>query len=110
MMLYQCIKHVMLLVVPMMYWCTMLLVLVLVTMLHRCATKRLLHFLHRALLDGLHISKQAPPIRPFVAFLQKTLRETDIGQKFFGNVARAETVKNVLQEAGLITLQSPMTC
>jgi pimeloyl-ACP methyl ester carboxylesterase len=27
------------------------------------------------------------------------LRTTDIGKKFFGNVARAETVKNVLREA-----------
>jgi hypothetical protein len=31
--------------------------------------------------------------------LQTTLRTTDIGKKFFGNVARAETVKNVLREA-----------
>ena len=38
-------------------------------------------------------------IKPFVAILQKTLRTTDIGQKFFKNVARAETVKNILKEA-----------
>ena len=50
-------------------------------------------------LRGLHITKQPDIIKPFVAILQKTLRTTEIGQKFFKNVARAETVKNILKEA-----------
>lgn len=50
-------------------------------------------------LRGLHIKKQPELIKPFVKILQNTLRTTDIGQKFFKNVARAETVKNILKEA-----------
>ena len=50
-------------------------------------------------LRGLHVKKQPAPIKPFVKALQKVLRTTDIGQKFFGNVAQAKTVKNILKEA-----------
>ena len=50
-------------------------------------------------LRGLHTSKQPALAKPFIKALQTTLRTTDIGQKFCGNVARAETVKNVLKEA-----------
>ena len=38
-------------------------------------------------------------MRPFVAALQHVLRETQIGQAFFGSVARPQTVKNILREA-----------
>ena len=47
-------------------------------------------------------SKQPELIKPFVKILQNTLRTTDIGQKFFKNVARAETVKNILKEAAIL--------
>jgi len=50
-------------------------------------------------LRGLHISKQSPMIKPFVKGLQTVLRTTTIGQSFFGNIARAQTVKNILKEA-----------
>jgi pimeloyl-ACP methyl ester carboxylesterase len=50
-------------------------------------------------LRGLHVTKQPAFAKPFIKALQTTLRTTDIGKKFFGNVARAETVKNVLREA-----------
>jgi pimeloyl-ACP methyl ester carboxylesterase len=50
-------------------------------------------------LRGLHITKQPVIIRPFVAALQRTLRETSIGRQFFGSVAKARTVKNILKEA-----------
>lgn len=38
-------------------------------------------------LRGLHVERQAPWQRPLVAALQRTLRETSIGQAFFANVA-----------------------
>jgi hypothetical protein len=41
-------------------------------------------------LRGLHVTKQPALARPFIAALQSTLRETDIGRKFFGNVAREQ--------------------
>jgi len=44
-------------------------------------------------LRGLHVSKQPALAKPFIKLLQTTLRTTDVGRKFFGNVARAETVK-----------------
>jgi len=50
-------------------------------------------------LRGLHITKQPPFARPFVKALQRTLRETAIGKSFFGSVAKARTVKNILKEA-----------
>ena len=50
-------------------------------------------------LRGLHVKKQPAMIKPFVKALQTTLRTTDIGKKFFGNVAQAKTVKNILKEA-----------
>jgi len=50
-------------------------------------------------LRGLHVSKQPALAKPFIKLLQTTLRTTDVGRKFFGNVARAETVKSVLREA-----------
>lgn len=46
----------------------------------------------------LHVSKQAPFARPFVKAFQTLLRETDIGNKFFANVARPQTVKSILQQ------------
>jgi pimeloyl-ACP methyl ester carboxylesterase len=50
-------------------------------------------------LRGLHVSKQPAIIRPFVKALQRTLRETSVGKSFFGSVAKARTVKNILCEA-----------
>ena len=50
-------------------------------------------------LRGLHVTKQPPFAKPFIKALQTTLRTTDVGKAFFGNVARAETVRNVLREA-----------
>jgi pimeloyl-ACP methyl ester carboxylesterase len=38
----------------------------------------------------LHLSKQAAWQRPLVAALQRTLRETSLGQMFFGSVATAQ--------------------
>ena len=46
----------------------------------------------------LHESKQAPLAKPFVSALQKTLRTTDLGKLFFGQVATAQGVKSVLQQ------------
>lgn len=46
----------------------------------------------------LHASKQSRFQRPFVAALQRTLRETAIGEAFFANVAKARTVKTILQQ------------
>lgn len=48
-------------------------------------------------LRGLHVKKQPDAIKPFVKALQRVLRTTDIGRKFFGNVAQAKTVKNILK-------------
>ncbi len=36
--------------------------------------------------------------RPFVAWLQRLLRETSIGELFFANVAKPGTVKSILQQ------------
>ncbi|CAG9464986.1 unnamed protein product [Pedinophyceae sp. YPF-701] len=47
----------------------------------------------------LHVSKQAPLSRPFVAAFQRVLRETDIGKAFFGSVAQPRTVGNILRQA-----------
>jgi pimeloyl-ACP methyl ester carboxylesterase len=41
-------------------------------------------------LRGLHVTKQPALARPFIAALQRTLRETDVGRKFFGTVAREQ--------------------
>lgn len=40
-------------------------------------------------LRGLHVKRQSPLSRPFVAAFQRVLRETDLGKAFFGNVATA---------------------
>tara|TARA_B100000287_G_scaffold21362_1_gene21136 strand:- start:1036 stop:2127 length:1092 start_codon:yes stop_codon:yes gene_type:complete len=50
-------------------------------------------------LRGLHVTKQPPFARPFIKALQRTLRETAVGKSFFGSVAKARTVKNILKEA-----------
>lgn len=49
-------------------------------------------------LRGLHVARQPPLARPFIAAFQRLLRETDLGRAFFGNVAQAKTVKNVLRQ------------
>lgn len=46
----------------------------------------------------LHISKQAPWQRPLVAALQRTLRTTTLGQRFFAQVATRQGVRSVLQQ------------
>jgi len=38
----------------------------------------------------LHVTKQSPLQRPFVAALQNTLRETDVGKWFFASVAKPQ--------------------
>jgi hypothetical protein len=38
-------------------------------------------------LRGLHVDRTPAWLRPFVAALQRVLRETQLGQAFFGNVA-----------------------
>lgn len=50
-------------------------------------------------LRGLHIKRQAPLQRPFVAAFQRLLRETQAGQAFFANVATERTVANILRQA-----------
>jgi len=47
----------------------------------------------------LHASKQSPLLRPAVAAFQRALRETQLGQAFFGMVAKPQAVKNVLRQA-----------
>lgn len=47
----------------------------------------------------LHVSKQAPIMRPFVSLLQKVLRETNIGKSFFKQVAQPNALKNILSQA-----------
>ncbi|GBF88496.1 hypothetical protein Rsub_01209 [Raphidocelis subcapitata] len=49
-------------------------------------------------LRGLHVSRQAPLARPFIAAFQRLLRETELGRAFFGNVAQPKAVKNVLRQ------------
>jgi hypothetical protein len=41
-------------------------------------------------LRGLHVERQSPLQRPLVALLQKVLKETQLGQAFFGNVAKPQ--------------------
>uniref|UniRef100_A0A0G4GG26 AB hydrolase-1 domain-containing protein n=1 Tax=Chromera velia CCMP2878 TaxID=1169474 RepID=A0A0G4GG26_9ALVE len=63
----------------------------------------------RGLIDGVMLlnvslrlldeTKQFPLQIPFVRSLQWVLRETPVGKSFFGNVARYETVKEILQQA-----------
>ena len=55
----------------------------------------LLNVSHR----GLHVSKQPPPLRPLIAAFQWVLRETPLGQSFFGAVATPQAVQNVLRQA-----------
>jgi hypothetical protein len=50
-------------------------------------------------LRGLNIRKQSALIKPFVAALQRTLRETSLGVAFFNALAKPRTVKNVLRQA-----------
>lgn len=50
-------------------------------------------------LRGLHIKRQAPLQRPFVAAFQRLLRETQAGQAFFANVA-TERVRAGAEEWG----------
>lgn len=49
-------------------------------------------------LRGLHVQRQSPLARPFVSAFQSLLRETQLGQAFFGNIAQPQTVKNVLRQ------------
>ncbi|KAK9905695.1 hypothetical protein WJX75_004737 [Coccomyxa subellipsoidea] len=46
----------------------------------------------------LHTKKQAPWQRPLVSSFQRLLRETQLGQWFFGAVAKPQNVKSILQE------------
>jgi len=55
-------------------------------------------FLTNISLRKLHAANQTKFQRPFVAWLQRTLRETSIGELFFANVAKARTVKSILQQ------------
>ena len=50
-------------------------------------------------LRGLHVKRTSPLARPFVAALQRVLRETQLGQAFFGSIAKPQTVRNILREA-----------
>ncbi|KXZ44026.1 hypothetical protein GPECTOR_75g750 [Gonium pectorale] len=50
-------------------------------------------------LRGLHVKRQAPWQRPFVAAFQRFLKETDAGKAFFANVATERTVGNILRQA-----------
>lgn len=50
-------------------------------------------------LRGLHVKRTSPLARPFVALLQRVLRETQLGQAFFGSIAKPQTVRNILREA-----------
>lgn len=46
----------------------------------------------------LHADKQAPWQRPLVAALQRVLRETQLGVRFFGAIATKQSVRTVLQQ------------
>ena len=49
---------------------------------------------HTQLIDislrNLHVTRQSPFARPFVAAFQRLLRETDIGRLFFKSVAKPQ--------------------
>ena len=45
------------------------------------------------------MKRTSPLVRPFVALLQRVLRETQLGQAFFASVAKPQTVRNILREA-----------
>ena len=47
----------------------------------------------------LHVKRTPTLVRPFVAALQRVLRETQLGQAFFASVAKPQTVRNILREA-----------
>jgi len=47
----------------------------------------------------LHTTKQPPLARPLVSALQTVLRETAVGELFFGAVAKPQTVSKILKEA-----------
>lgn len=55
-------------------------------------------FITNISLRKLHATNQSWIQRPFVAALQRTLRETSVGEVFFANVAKARTVKSILQQ------------
>ena len=48
---------------------------------------------------GLHVTKQPAFAKPIIEAFQTFLRTSPIGPKFFANVARKETVSNILKEA-----------
>lgn len=50
-------------------------------------------------LRQLHLSKQNPVARPFVAALQKFLRESQAGAFFFNNLASPASIQSVLRQA-----------
>jgi len=50
-------------------------------------------------LRGLHEKRTPSWQRPLVASFQRLLRETSVGEAFFGSVAQARTVKNILGQA-----------
>lgn len=47
----------------------------------------------------LHVDKQPPLARPFIAAFQSLLRNTTLGERFFASVASAAAVKKVLSQA-----------
>lgn len=49
-------------------------------------------------LRGLHVQRQSALQRPLVAALQRVLRETQLGEAFFGSVAKPEAVRNILRQ------------
>lgn len=57
-------------------------------------------------LRGLHVKRQNALSRPLVAALQKVLRETQLGQAFFGNVARPQVRRGQPWRAGGRVLQA----
>jgi len=47
----------------------------------------------------LHVSKQPPLARPFIAWFQRLLRTTSLGKYFFSQVAQERQVRQILKEA-----------
>lgn len=50
-------------------------------------------------LRGLHVDRQAPLARPFIRAFQLLLRDTPLGESFFGSVAQQRTVSTILKQA-----------
>lgn len=48
---------------------------------------------------NLHVKKQPPLMRPFTSLLQTLLRETNVGEAFFNNVATPSFLRPILAQA-----------